>query len=165
MTKSITSANSVLTITATSREIATTVSGSTGSDAIGALAGLLGVPVTLQGWAADQAFSIDRQNTAEVVLGVDGQMHTGWVPSLVPLNVSLMPDSDSQDYMEEIFTIQKEMREVLLITGVLIIPALGKKYALSNGVLNGYTPIPSHNRVLAAQGSTITFQTITPAAY
>lgn len=165
MAKSITSANSVLTITATSRNVAINAAGSTGIDAIGALSGILGVPTVLQGWAADQAFSADAQNTAEVVLGVDGDAHFGWLPYTVPFRLSLMPDSDSQDFLENLALAQNEMRETLMITGVLIIPAVSKKYSLTNGVMNSYTPFPSHNRVLAAQGTGFTFTKITPAAY
>mgnify|MGYP001393102718 FL=1 len=165
MAKSITSANSVLVITAASRGVADSISGSTGISSLGTLSGLIGVPQQIEGWSADNAFSIDAQQTAMVVQGVDGKTHFGWVPHLVPFNVSLMPDSDSQDYLENLVTAQDLMRETLMITGTLIIPAISKKYSLTNGALTSYTPIPSHQRVLAAQGMTITFSSITPAAY
>lgn len=165
MAKSITSANSVLVITAASREVADSISGSTGISSLGTLSGLIGVPQQIEGWSADNAFSIDAQQTAMVIQGVDGKTHFGWVPHLVPFNVSLMPDSDSQDYLENLVTAQDLMRETLMITGTLIIPAISKKYSLTNGALTSYTPIPSHQRVLAAQGMTITFSSITPAAY
>lgn len=165
MAKSITSANSVLTITATSRGVATGIANATGSSALASLSGALGVPNTLQGWSADNAFSIDAQTVGVVVQGVDGRTHSGWVPHLVPFNVSLMPDSDSQDYLESLVTAQDLMRETFLITGSLIIPSIAKKYSLSNGTITSYTPIPQHGRVLAAQNMTITFSSISPAVY
>ena len=165
MAKSITSANSVLVITAASRGVADSITGSTGISSLGTLSGLIGVPQQIEGWSADNAFSIDAQQTAMVVQGVDGKTHFGWVPHLVPFNVSLMPDSDSQDYLEGLVTAQDLMRETLMITGTLIIPAISKKYSLTNGALTSYTPIPSHQRVLSAQAMTITFSSITPAAY
>ena len=165
MAKSITSANSVLTITASSRGVADSITGSTGISSLGTLSSLIGVPQTIEGWSADNAFSIDAQQTAVVVQGVDGKTHFGWVPHLVPFSISLMPDSDSQDYLENLVTAQDEMRETLMIGGVLIVPSIQRKYALTNGAITSFTPIPSHQRTLAAQGMVITFSKITPAAY
>lgn len=165
MAKSITSANSVLVITATSRNVANSITGSTGISSLGSLSSIIGVPTTLQGWAADNAFSIDAQQTAQVVQGVDGQAHFGWIPHLVPFNISLMPDSDSQDYLENLMMAQDLIRETFMITGTLIIPSVAKKYSLSNGAMTSYTPVPSHQRVLAAQGMTVTFTKVTPAAF
>lgn len=165
MAKSITSANSILTITATSRGVATSITGSTGVSALGSLSGILGVATQIEGWAADSAFSIDQQETAVVIQGVDGKAHFGWVPYLVPFSINLMPDTDSQDYLENVAVAQRLMRETLMITGNLIIPAIGKKIALTNGAITRYSPIPSHNRTLAAQTTQITFESMTPAEY
>lgn len=165
MAKSITSANSKLVITAASRNVAVNVAGSTGIEAIGALAGLLGVPTTLQGWSANQFLSASQQTSAEVQLGIDDQMHVGWLPTLVPVQINLYPDSDSQDYLEQLTTIQMEMRETLLITGVLIIPALQKQYSLTNGALQAHTPLPGHARVLQEQGTGFVFHKRIPMAY
>lgn len=165
MAKSITSANSILTITAASRGVATSITGSTGVSALGTLSGILGVPQALEGWAADTAFSIDQQETAVVLQGIDGKAHFGWVPFLVPFSINLMPDSDSQDYLENIATAQRLMRETLMITGVLIIPAISRKISLTNGALTRYSPIPTHGRTMQAQSTQITFESMTPAAY
>lgn len=165
MAKSITSANSVLTITATSRGVADSITGSTGLSSLGTLSGVLGVPTTLEGWAAETAFSIDAQQQAVVIQGVDGKAHFGWVPSLANFNINLMPDSDSQDFVENLMTAQRVMRETLMITGVLIVPALAKKYSLSNGAITSGTVVPTNARTLSAQATIITFESATPAAY
>lgn len=165
MAKSITSANSVLTITATSRGVADSITGSTGLSSLGTLSGVLGVPTTLEGWAADTAFSIDAQQQSVAIQGVDGKAHFGWVPSLTNFTINLMPDSDSQDFMENLITAQRVMRETLMITGVLIVPALARKYSLANGAITNGTLIPTHARTLSAQATSLTFESATPAAY
>ena len=163
MATSITSANSSLVMTATSRGVATGLSSS--SSALSGLSGSLGVPIALQGWAADSAFSVDAQQRAVVVQGVDGNVHFGWVPHLNNFNLSLMPDSDSQSYLENLMAAEDMLRETLLITAVLIVPSIGRRYALGNGAITNGTPVPAHGRVLAAQATTITFATCKPAAY
>lgn len=165
MNKSITSANSVLIITAVSNNVAVDISGGTGIAAIGALSGLLGVATTIEGWSANNFLSAGQQPSAEVQLGIDGLSHRGWVPSLLNVTINLFPDSPSQDYLENLFVIQKEMRETLLITGTLIIPALQKKYSLTKGALQAFTPLPGHGRVLQEQGSNFIFEKCIPAAY
>ena len=163
MAKSITSANSVLTITVANRGVSTGLAST--SSALSTISGLLGVPTTLEGWAADNAFSIDAQDLAVAVQGVDGKVHFGWVPNLNTFNLSLMPDSDSQSYINNVIAAQKTMRETFLITGVLLVPSIGVRYSLVNGAITRGTPVPSHGRVLAAQGTTITFAEANPAVH
>lgn len=161
--KSLTSANSVLTITASNRGVSTGLTST--SSALSTLSGLLGVPMTLEGWAADNAFSVDAQQRAVVVQGVDGNVHSGWVPHLNNFNLSLMPDSDSQEYLENLMAAEDTMRETLLITGVLLVPSIGRRYSLTNGTITNGTPVPTHGRILAAQATTIVFAKATPAIY
>lgn len=158
--KSITSANSALTITATSRGIQTGLSTS-----LGAFASLMGVPTRIEGWASDNAFSTDQVESSQMVQGIDGKAHTGWVPFLVPFNVSLYPDSPSQDYIDQIVGIERTMRESLLISAVLIVPATLKKFYFSNGVIARVTPFASHGRVQSAQATGFVFESCTLMPY
>ncbi|QNT78280.1 phage tail fiber protein [Entomobacter blattae] len=162
--RSITSANSVLVVTASSRGVANSLSGITGID-LGQFSSILGVPYELEGWAADRAFAVSAQTTSEIVLGVDGQAHFGWVPNLVQFDFSVMPDSDTAEFMETIYSIQQTLRETLEMNATLKIPALQRGYALINGALTNYTPLPAHHRVQAAQTFQMTFTKALPAPY
>lgn len=164
MAKSITSANSVLVVTASSRGVANSLGGITGID-LSAYSDFIGVPWEMEGWAADRAFEVSAQATAETVLGVDGKVHYGWVPGLIQFEFTVMPDSDTAYFLETIYTIQRELRETLELNATLKIPALQKGYSLSNGVLTNYTPLPAHQRVMAGQTSQMTFERSTPAPY
>lgn len=160
MAKSITSANSVLTLTATTRGVQTGLSTS-----LGAYSSILGIPVTLEGWAADNAFSTEAVESSIIVLGVDGKAHTGWVPYTVSFNISLMPDSDSQSFIDQLAMIERTMRESLSLSSVLAIPSTEKKYYLTNGVLSRITPIASHGRVQAAQQATLVYSQLQMMPY
>ena len=67
MTKTITSANSKLTISAE-----------------GLYAG-----VQVQGFASDTAFTVESVQTAETRMGVDGNMSAGYTPHVVPQTIQL----------------------------------------------------------------------------
>lgn len=158
--KSITSANSALTITCTSRNIATGLSTS-----LGAYSSILGIPTRIEGWASDSAFSTDQVESSIMVQGVDGKAHTGWVPYLVPFNVNLYPDSDSQAFLTQIYALERTMRESLLITAVLVVPSTQQKLYFDNGVISRLTSFASHGRVQQAQATGFIFETVTPMPY
>ena len=80
----ITSANSTFTITAAS---------------------LFPTPVQLQGYASDKAFATEALELAEVQMGVDGRMTSGYVPNVVKQTISLQADSPSRS----IFTDRKSV--------------------------------------------------------
>ena len=60
-----------------------------------AVTDLYPAPQAIQGYAADDAFSAEAIELAEIVMGVDGHMSGGFIfnPSL--LKVAIMPDSPS----------------------------------------------------------------------
>ena len=73
----ITSANSVFTIV---------------------VASLFPAPVQLQGYASDKAVVTDAIDMAEIQMGVDGRMTSGYVPMPTKQTVSLQADSPSSRY-------------------------------------------------------------------
>ncbi len=161
--RSITSANSRLSIILQSNGVATDLAVT--DTVLSAFADIVGIPLVLEGWAADQAFSTAAVTSAEVVQGVDGQKHAGWVPSLVTLSGNVMPDTDTAANLGRIFQAQRMMRETFIVTGTLIVPALARSYSLNKGTLTQNVPIPAHNRVQAAQTFQIVFESAEEAPY
>lgn len=134
---SITSANSVLIIGVNS---------------------LFGTPQQLQGFGNDDAYAIDSVNVSESLLGVDGIKSTGWIPQLKIMHITLMADSQSINFFEAWYAAQESAREVLTGFGTLVQGSIGRVYTLTNGTLEGYTPIAEAKKILGARRFTINWQ-------
>ncbi len=125
--KTITSANSVFTLT---------------------VPGVLPAPFTLQGYAADDAFSSEAVDTAETSMGVDGKMSAGYVPRITPMRIVFQPDSDSIDVFEAWLGFEDVRREVFFAEAILALPSVQKAYAMHKGCLKRITPFPAAKKVL-----------------
>ena len=138
----ITSANSVLTLTQNK---------------------LYPVPQVMQGYAVDDAFTIDAIDIAEAQVGVDGLVSFGYTPSVNNVTISLQADSPSIGFFEYLIAATKAAKEVFILQGTLLIPSTGKSYVMSNGALTNATLAPAGKKVLAPQSFTITFSNISSA--
>lgn len=141
----ITSANSKLTFTVRSP------------------AGIVVGPFTVQGYASDDAFATDAVERAIAMMGVDGFMSAGYVPSMTPQTIHLQADSPSIDLFEAWDGAQSVLRDVLFADGVLALPGLQKAYGLVKGVLTRVTPIPQAKKVLQPVTYEITWQSVIPS--
>jgi hypothetical protein len=110
--------------------------------------GLFAVPQQLQGFATDDMYSMDMVESAEVQMGADGKMASGWVPQIKNMNVTLLANSKSNDFFEAWYSAQEAAREVYTAFGTVVQPGVGKAYILSNGVLTNYTPLAEGKKVL-----------------
>jgi hypothetical protein len=140
---SITSANATLTIS---------------------IPALYPVPQTMQQWAADDAFSTDAIQIAETRMGVDGYMTGGFTPAIVPMTLTLMPDSVSISVFDFLSNSMMVSKEIYTMTGTLLIPATGKSYELQNGILRSVKVLPDAKKVLDPQSYIIDWNYILPAA-
>lgn len=111
--------------------------------------------VRVEGFATDDAFSIGAKQTGVGMVGVDGKFSYAYTPSTAEMNVSLQADSDSIDIFDTIYALQENGREAYLLSANIQVPSLKKSYNLSNGVLTSYTPMPDHKQTLSAQQFTI----------
>ncbi len=125
----ITSANSVLSLAVTD---------------------LYPAPQQIQGYAADDAFTSEAQEQAEIVMGVDGNMSAGFIFNPVRMTITIMPDSPSLEIFENWRLAQQSAREVYRCNGTVILPAIGRKYSLQNGVLLSGSPHPGVRRTMQA---------------
>ncbi|HBW3346582.1 MULTISPECIES: phage tail fiber protein [Klebsiella pneumoniae complex] len=102
----------------------------------------------LEGYAADDAFSSDAVDKATVIMGVDGRQSAGYIFNPIQQTITIMPDSPSLIIFTNWINAMDAIREVLKCTGNISLPAIGKKYTLTNGVLVNYKPIPDVKKTL-----------------
>ncbi len=125
-----------------------------------AVANLYPTPQTIQGYAADDAFSSEALDIAEIVMGVDGHMSGGFIFNPVNLKVAIMPDSPSLPIFENWMTFQRTAREVFYANGSISIPSIARKYTLQNGILKSGNPIVNAKKVLEYVSFVIAFERI-----
>lgn len=105
-------------------------------------------PFTVQGYSADDAFTLDPVDISETVMGVDGRMSAGYTPYITPMVVTLQADSESCDAFEAWLSAMKTLREIAFGFAVIEIPANGKVYTLNRGALKRVQQMPSARKIL-----------------
>ncbi|WP_233867104.1 phage tail fiber protein [Paraburkholderia adhaesiva] len=125
-----------------------------------AVTNLYPAPQSIQGYAADDAFSAEAIELAEIVMGVDGHMSGGFIFNPTLLKVAIMPDSPSMPVFENWMTYQRTAREVFYANGSIAVPSISRKYTLLNGILRSGNPIVNAKRVLEYVSYVIAFERI-----
>lgn len=128
-----------------------------------AVATVYPVAQRIEGFSADTAWMFDEVSNAEVIQGVDGQMSAGWLPHLTPMTVILQPDKNGIEIFQNWALAEESIREKLYASGTISLPAIGKRYVLSNGVLTGFNPAPDAKKTLAPLTYKITWESIVPS--
>jgi hypothetical protein len=129
-----------------------------------AIDGLYPTAQKLEGYMADASFATDRVETAETVLGVDGNLSGGWLPTAIKQTISLMPNSPSYPVFENWANAQNAQREVMIASATILIPGLGKTYTCTKGFLTGAKMMPDAKKVMQGSEFEITWNSITPAS-
>ena len=106
------------------------------------------VPQQLQGFAGDAAFTSEANQIGDTVMGVDAHLSVGYVPSAYVQTITLMPDSPSFEIFQNWASAERRIREVLIASATITLPAISQKYALRKGVLTNYKPLPDVQRLL-----------------
>lgn len=117
----------------------------------------------VQGFAADAAFDIAEQDMAQNILGVDGKKSSGWIPQMYPQAIHLQADSPSISVFDTIAQFQNINKTVYAITGTVTYPGTDRSYALRNGTLTSYKPLPDAKQVLSPQDFSIVWERVQPA--
>lgn len=139
MAKTLTSANSSFVISATQ---------------------VFPAPQALQGYAADDAFTLDAIDMAEAVMGVDGKLSAGYTPNPVNVNISIQADSPSIDTFDLLIAATKTTREIVWLDAVVQLPGTGAKYVLTRGVLKNANQMPDAKKILQPQKYVIVFESV-----
>ena len=125
-----------------------------------AIANLFPAPVLLQGYAADDAFSQEMNEMAEVQMGVDGIMTAGYVPTPVKQTINLQASSPSLAVFDAWTQNTRGSQDIFYATATIILPSIGRKYTLTKGVLTSVKPIPDAKKVLGQASYVITWQSV-----
>lgn len=118
----------------------------------------------LEGYMADDAFSTDAVEPAEVVMGVDGKMSAGFIPTVTQQSISIMPDSNADQIFDAWLAAQKAAKEVYFAQAQILLPSINRSYTLTNGVLTSIPPMVSARKVLQGRQFRITWETVTVVA-
>lgn len=127
-----------------------------------AVPGLIPVPVRIQGFSADKFWQTDNQDLVEVSPGVDGRLTGGYIYNPVKTTFSLQADGPGVLFFDTLSAAMRTTRDVYYITGTAALPATGKVYALTRGLLTSATPMPSAGKVLAVVEYAITWESCNP---
>lgn len=136
----ITSANSVVTITVPS----------------------LAIVAQLQGFSAERAWNSNQQDLAETQMGVDGRQTAGYTPAPVEQMFSLQADSPSKQVFKAIGAAMIASRDVFYISCDISIPATGEAFTGRRGVLINWKAIPDAAKVLQPMDFAIRWESLKP---
>lgn len=121
------------------------------------------VPQQMQGFSADDVFDFDPLESAETVMGVDGVLSGGFVYVPIPQSITLQADSPSNLFFDTWWTSQQQIADLYFATGNITLSSIGRKYAMTRGILKTYPPVPDAKKVLQQRKFMIHWQSIFPA--
>lgn len=125
--------------------------------------GTIGLSFTVEGYAADDAFTAESVTSAETMVGVDGKKSAGYVPHLAPFTFALQADSPSNAKIDALIAYQETQREVVRLDAVISMPSIGRSFTLSNGTLKSYPPMAGAKHTLQPRTFSIDWEAIRPA--
>lgn len=127
--------------------------------------GVYSAPQQLQGFDVDDVFDIDAVDTAETKIGVDGVMSSGYIFFITPWTIALQADSASVLVFETVLAAQKANQVLYPASGTVLLQAVNRQYAMTNGVLKNFKQMPSAKKVLQPRLFKIDWEDVSPAPY
>jgi len=119
----------------------------------------------LEGYAADAMFAMGDTELAQSVRGADRKLSAGFVFGEFLQTITIMPDSPSREIFETWMLTSQTAIAVFRCNATIILPALSRKYTLTNGVLQRVKAMPDAQRVLQAMTFQINWESVTAEAY
>lgn len=119
----------------------------------------------IQGFSTDDITDIDAVEPGEMVMGVDGRLSAGYVPTSFRQTISLQADSESNDFFDVWATYERNRREKSVASGTLIIPGVKRQHTLYRGFLRSYKPIPALRKTSQPRPFIIEWERHYPAPY
>lgn len=102
----------------------------------------------LNNFSTDQAVDQGEDTIAETRMGVDGYMAAGYVPSIKTVTIQFEAASPSVPYLNNMYLAAQKNRRTYEVTLVVKVPAVGKTYTYSGGVLKTGKVLPSLKKTL-----------------
>lgn len=124
---------------------------------------IFNAPQQLKQFAADDVFSTPAIQSAEIAMGVDGNLSAGFVFVPVPQSYVLQANSPSNTIFDNWWAANQSAQDVYRADGVITLISVGKKWNMANGVLTEYSPAPDAKRILQPRRYTITWESMLPS--
>lgn len=119
----------------------------------------------LQGYAADAMFALGDTEMAVSVRGADGKLSGGYVFGEYLQTITIMPDSPSREIFETWQLTSQTAKAVFRCNATIILPAISRKFTLTNGILQRVKAIPDANRVLQQMTYQINWESVVGEAF
>lgn len=121
---------------------------------------LFPVPQRLQGYAADDVMSTERVQSVEAVMGLDGLLSAGWMPTPKIQEFTLQADSPSVIIFDEIQQSQEAIQDAYVIDMNITLTSIGRNFVCTKGFLTDYSPVPDARKILQPRKFRITWESI-----
>ena len=108
-----------------------------------------GVPV--DNFSTDQAVNGETMEISETRLTLDGKLLAGYVPSIVPVTLTLEPTSLAYRFVEQAFQVSRLGKKTLRCTLTFAFPSIKKGVVYKSGVIQGVNMIPPVGRTLQSR--------------
>lgn len=119
-------------------------------------------PFLLSKFAADNIFGTDPIQRGETVMGVDGYFTAGFVYTPTKQSYSLLADSDSNYFFDQVAMREQADQTKYEINGVVLLTSVGTKWTMTRGFLQMWQPIPDAGKVLKERKHTIEWSRVIP---
>lgn len=119
--------------------------------------GLYDTPQELQGYAADDIFSVGQVSSAESSMGLDGVLSFGWIPQIKQLTLMLQANSPSIPLMDQWIDAQEQAREVFPCSMTISVSGVNMIYNCINGGMTSQTLLPDAKKTLQPRSFVISF--------
>lgn len=123
--------------------------------------GLYPVPIPVQGFGVDDAFTVGDIAAAETMMGIDGHLSGGYTPVEKLLEITLMADSASNIIFDQLIGAQDIAKDLYVINVTLLVQGTGNLYTFSRGFLKNYTPMAPGRKILQPRKYSIAFESLT----
>lgn len=122
---------------------------------------LFNTPQQIQGFAADDVYDFDEIENIETLMGVDGILSGGFTNKPQMQNMTLQSDSPSVPMFDTWQAQQQADNQPYPCDGVIVLPAIGKRFIQTNGFLTGYK-LTGAKKVLQPVRFRITWNRVVP---
>jgi hypothetical protein len=121
------------------------------------------VPQQLQGFAADDLMTNEPVDSIETVMGLDGQLSAGWVPTPKIWTCVLQANSASTFMFDAWQQTQEAQKRGFSADGTITYPDLGRTFVMTNGFMTNYSVMPDARKILQPRRFRLTWESIVGA--
>lgn len=122
-----------------------------------------GIAANLQGFSADDIFDTEQVEAGEAVIGVDGNLSTGFVYALIKQSISLQADSPSIVLFENWYGQERAAVDKYLASATVTLKSINRRFILTNGTLLTYSAMPDAKKLLSPRKFGLAWQSVLPA--